>query len=178
MFGYHFEVDCGTTVWKSPVAILKLTFLAFYQRGEGNMHLERKRDDLLTYQDLTVWVSHKLKFALYWNLQCFRFFHSELERKAVIWFCPNTQTYFSCHDMKWYNNWMRRVTVVTNPTIWLSKYLVSLYYFMSHLDAASLNSCWNLVYLLDFCMSSHFYSQITHMTCNPTNVEGWPSLWH
>lgn len=36
MFGYHFEVDCGTTVLKCPIAGI-VTTLAFYQRGEGKV---------------------------------------------------------------------------------------------------------------------------------------------
>lgn len=36
MFGYHFEVDCGTTVLKCPIAGI-VTTLAFFQRGEGDM---------------------------------------------------------------------------------------------------------------------------------------------
>lgn len=146
------------------------------------MHLQGKGDNLLTCQDLTVRVSHKLKFALYWKSQCFRFFHSELERKGVICFCPNTQTCFNCHDMKWYNNWIRRVTVIMNPTVWLSKYLVLLYYFMINLDATSLNICWKqcvfirLLHAIPFLLSNKPLGYFKPHKCGKVTNTGLDSI--
>lgn len=86
--------------WKFPLKKKKKLSLKALTLSANRIILEEKVDNVLVCQDLTVWASHKLQFALDCKLQYFRFLHLELERKAACYLCPNTQTYFDCHDMK------------------------------------------------------------------------------
>lgn len=148
--------------------------------------LEEKVGNVLICQDSTVWVSHKLKFALYWKPLFQVFFHSELERKAACYLFVLTHklilTVTTWNDIV-IAYVTRMVTVVMKPTVWLSKYLGSWYHFMINLDATSLNICWKpclfvrLLHAIPFSLSNG-RSTMWRLLTQWTYKDVFLVIWH